>query len=274
MPAELSGEIAASEFSAPAGDDLSDIRRLYRKYRAEAANDPALDRRLVERVLRRAREIVRHPSRPQLIESALFEEYPQCDLDLEVSLENDPKLQDSRQLRVERLVERPFSCVLMLDCSSSMAGDKHLLASIAVAVVLLKMPERSALITFAGQAKTIKAIEQREPIERTVLNFLNVRPRGFTNVAAGLVLGLSQSRRCKRKVALLVSDGRTTEGEDPLDIAGQFDALGVLHLQGSGSDLRSSQMIAQRGRGLCIEVERFEDLPKKTYEALRLLGRL
>ena len=53
----------------------------------------------------------------------------------------------------------------------------------------------------------------------------------------------------------------------------QFDFLVVLHLCGAGSDLEASQEIAQAGKGVCLQVEKFEDLPQRLYESLRMLSR-
>jgi hypothetical protein len=77
-----------------------------------------------------------------------------------------------------------------------------------------------------------------------------------------------------RKVGLIATDGRSTEGADPMEVARQFDFLLVLHLHGPGSHLEASKEMAQHGGGLCLEVERFEELPRRLYDALRFLARM
>ncbi len=273
MPPELAemNQISDASGSHTWGDDFSEIRKLYRKVVESARSEPELDRRLVEKILEHARQVIRHPSRPRTTESVPFVENLEGELDLEESLENDPKLKDVSDLRVEISFEKKTQCVAMLDCSSSMSGDKHLLASIAVAVMLLEVPESSSLITFASGATVIKSSQSSQTLAATLLKFLRVKPRGFTNIGKGLEFGLKQSM--KKRIGLLASDGRTTEGEDPIEIARRFDSLVVLHLHGSGSDLAASQRIAQSGHGYCLEVERFEELPRRLYEALRVMVR-
>lgn len=274
MPPELvaSQGDETSEGGGTWGDDWSEIRRLHRKTLESNTPDPETDRRLVESVLGRARQVIAHPTRPLVSDILPFEDHPQSDFELEASFENDPTLNDSKELMVEVSREKPTYCVAMLDCSSSMSGDKHLLASIAVAVMLLELPETSSLITFASDTNVIKGTNSSQSVEETVLKFLKVRPRGFTNIGKGLDRGLRMQN--KKRVGLLASDGRTTEGEDPFEVAKKFDSLVVLHLHGSGSDIESSRQIASRGRGTCIEVEKYEDLPRKMYEALRVLARM
>jgi hypothetical protein len=159
-----------------------------------------------------------------------------------------------------------------------MSGDKHLLASIAVAVLLLEVPSRdTSLIVFASDSQRIKDLLVEEQAQTTILKFLRSKPRGFTNIAKGLEEGLGQLNRLggqKRKVGLIATDGRTTEGKDPLDVARKYDFLVVLHLHGPGSHLEASKEIAEKGHGICLEVETFEELPRRLYDALRLLARL
>ncbi|MBI1861487.1 MAG: VWA domain-containing protein [Deltaproteobacteria bacterium] len=272
MPPELAASHGDTPEAGAWGDDWSQVRRLHRKALESSFQDPETDKKLVEAVLKRARQVIAHPTRPKKVEILPFEEFPQDEFELEQSFENDPTLNDSKEMVVEVESDKPTYCVAMLDSSSSMSGDKHLLASIAVAVMLLELPETSSLVTFASDANVIKGVDSNQTVEETVLKFLKVRPRGFTNIGRGLETGLRQKYR--KRVGLLASDGRTTEGEDPFEIAKKFDSLIVLHLHGSGSDIESSRQIAQKGHGTCVEVERYEDLPRKMYDALRLLARM
>ncbi len=225
-----------------------------------------------------ARRVVAHPSRPMLAQLKSFQENPFGELALEETLEDNPSLSVEEELLISESVEKPFSCVTLLDASASMSGDKHLLASIAVAVLLLEVPPKdTSLVVFSSTSKTIKRLRVEESREDTILRFLKVQPKGFTNIYAGLDEGLKQfkTRGARgRKVGLIATDGRSTEGGDPLEAASKYDFLVVLHLHGPGSHLEASQEIAQKGHGICLEVERFEELPQRLYEAVRLLSRL
>lgn len=252
------------------------LRQLYfRRLRSEGNSDK-LDRELVRLVLEHAKRVIAHPSKPtyQKLESYLAR--PMAEIAMEETLEESPLLQEPAEFLVETQWEKRFSCSAILDCSSSMSGDKHLLASIAVAVLLLEVPARdSSLVVFASEANTIKSMGSEEPAEMTVLKFLRAQPRGFTNIAKGLEVGLAEARKTNglRRVGLMATDGRSTEGGDPSAFAKLFDFLVVLHLHGPGSYLESSQQLAHEGNGVCLEVETFEELPRRLYDALRWIAR-
>jgi len=256
------------------------MRRLYFQRQRDEVKDERWDRELVKLVLDHAKQVIAHPSRPTYHRLENYLRSPFGELAIEESLEEDPFLEQPEALLVEVSEEKPFTCVAMLDMSSSMSGEKHLLASIAVAVLLLEVAsEDSALTTFASDAREIKRLGVEEPVETTILRFLKHHPRGFTNIARGLEMGMKEFSRGRfpqgrRKVGLLVSDGRATEGGDPIEVARQFDFLLVLHLHGPGSHIEGSREMASEGNGICLEVERFEELPRRLYEAVRMLGRL
>ena len=198
------------------------------------------------------------------------------EIEIEETLE-ESVVDFEENLLVSRTIEKPFSVVAMLDTSSSMAGEKHLLASIAVAVLLLKVrSEHQGLVVFSSKAKTIKTMGVAKSIESTVLEFLKTKSRGFTNIAEGLQEGYLQTLRGRtpKTMGLLVSDGRATEGKEPIPFARKFDSLSVIHLHGPGSYLEGSKAMSEAGRGLCVEVEELFELPRAMYEALRWMSRL
>lgn len=253
------------------------MRELYFRRVQGAERSEEEDKQLVWLILEHARQIIAHPAKPLERRLEEWTRAPFAELALDETLEEDPMLTDEKSILVEEQREKRFSCAAMLDCSSSMSGDKHLLACIAVAVLLLEVPSaHNALSVFASDAKTVKGLESQESAEATVLRFLKTRPKGFTNIHAGLAEGLAQYRRAgthRRKVGLLASDGRSTEGPDAVEIARQYDFLVVLHLHGPGSLLEASEAIAEAGNGICLEVRAFEELPRRLYDALRLIAR-
>ena len=253
------------------------LRILYSAWVRQEGRSAEDDRALVRLVMDRAREIVAHPSRPTRTSLEPFPRFPQGELALEESLEESPVLREPDDYLVERVDEKPFPCIAMVDLSSSMAGDKHLLASVAIAVLMLETPPRDcALTAFSSQSTTLKAMRDSQGPEGSVLRFLRAVPRGFTNLRAGLEAGLKEyarGGRDRRRVGLLVTDGRATEGGDPMEVARRFDFLVVMHLHGPGSDVRGSRDLAAAGAGVCLEVERFEDLPRRVYDAVRYIAR-
>jgi len=249
---------------------------LYQERKTNPQETEKLDRSLVRHVLDQAKRVVAHPSKPRQKKIQSFKDNPTGDIEIEESLEESPVLSEPDDLKVETQVDIPISLVAILDSSSSMSGEKHLLASIAVAVLTLKLPAPSySVVVFASDAKSIKKMKAIETPEKTILNFLKSQPRGFTNIQKGLEQGLKElkSSTAKKRIGLIATDGRTTEGKDPMDTAKQYDFLVVLHLHGPGSHLESSQLLASHGHGICLEVEKFEDLPKRLYDSLRLIAR-
>jgi Mg-chelatase subunit ChlD len=236
----------------PDGKKTEFMRQLYFKRLHSTTQDEKTDKALVRLILDQAKLVIAHPARPtkRVIES--FNVRPFSDLAIEETLEENPVIQDPEHLLVEHTEEKPFSCVVILDTSSSMSGEKHLLASIAVAVLVLKVPSVDhSLVVFSSEAKTIKKFGVQEKPENTILRFLKSQPRGFTNLSLGLKEGMKQLQsltRNKRKIGMIATDGRTTEGGDPLEFARQFDFLLVLHLSGAGSDKEASNQLAQAGK--------------------------
>lgn len=265
-----------SEGAAGSGLDNDKLRQIY--FERVQSGDSKWDRELVSLVLDRAKRVISHPSRPQLRKLENFITNPFGELSLEETLEENPLFSNPEDYLVEEVIEKPFSCVMMLDISSSMNGEKHLLASIAVAVLLLEVrPPDASVVLFSSKAQSIKSLLSQERVEDTVLKFLKSRPRGFTNIRLGLEQGLKQYEgrsTGKRKVGLLASDGRSTEGGDVLEIARRYDFLVVLHLHGAGSHIDASREIAAAGNGVCLEVEEFSELPKRLYDAIKLLARM
>lgn len=281
MPPELAGilDVQGSAEESQTSPNLTEwMKGLYFQRSHLGGDDGKLNGEIVNLIIDHARRVISHPSRPMEMVLEDFSRVPQGELALEETLEENPFLSVQEPFLVEVNRERPFSCVAMLDSSSSMAGDKHLLSSVAVAVLFLKAdPRLTSLVLFSSKAKAIKRMGADEKVENTLLRFLKHSPRGFTNITAGLEEGLKQfdTKALRgRKVGILASDGRATEGGDPLEAARKFDFLVVLHLHGPGSHIETSRELAQAGNGICLEVEKFEELPNRLYDALRLLARL
>ncbi len=267
---------AALESALPPFAVRENLRALYFSTLSESPDLLPTDSLLVRLVLDEARRTLKHLSRPYQKHVESFETHPLDEISLEDSFELNPFLDSASALRVTTSVPKEWSCVVMVDCSSSMSGEKHLLASIAVAVALLQVPPRDvSVVVFHSSALVVKKMGEATLAEKSVLDFLRSRPKGFTNIALGLTRGIEQaSLSAKRRVGLIATDGRHTEGKDPNDVARGFDFLAVLHLHGPGSSLEASQALATAGHGICLEVETFSHLPNQLNQALKRMSRL
>ncbi len=228
---------------------------------------------LAHEVVSLAKKIMLHPARPRIRKTEPMTQL-MGEIALEETLEENWRIEEPESIHIEWEEDKRIACCAMLDCSSSMAGQKHFLASIAAAVLLLELePRQSSLVLFSSDAKTIKPFQKQESIEQTLKEFLKTQPKGFTNIAKGLEEGRKELAHfpSSKKIGLLISDGRSTEGKDPELIAHQFHSLSVLHLHGPGSYLEGSQRLAMAGKGYCWEVEKMEQLPKKLYDSIRFL---
>ncbi|NBT57794.1 hypothetical protein EBT16_03320 [bacterium] len=155
------------------------MRQLYFKQLQTTQANPKTDEVLVSLILEHAKRIVAHPARPMRLRTAPFIEKPDADLAIEETLEESSWVDAPENLLVEYQEEKPFSCVVMLDTSSSMSGEKHLLASVAVAVLVLEVASAdSGVIVFSSDSKEIKKLGTVERPPETILRFLRHQPRG------------------------------------------------------------------------------------------------
>lgn len=281
LPPELAGqeEFEGMGGKVPSQDDWEKLRQLYLSRLGASHSDPKLDRELARQVLEQAKKVVAHVQRPVVRHLERLSQLSDGDLSIEDSLEENAEVFSMGDISpedvwVESQRDRKFGCTLVLDCSSSMSGRKHLLACIAVAVLLLQVPkDQAGLVVFASEAMALKRPTDSQGAIDTILKFLRAKPKGFTNIAAGLELGLRVASTRPRSSVLLATDGRATEGKNAAEIASRFHSLSVLHLEGPGSDPESSRDLALAGRGKLIEVENFEELPRKLHSGLRWLSR-
>ena len=252
------------------------MREVYFTNLARKKPDPEEEQRLVDLVFESAKRIVVHPSRPRYRKLTQWQAGGTGEFAIEETLDENPTLLDWEQIYLENQEERQPVFHGLLDCSSSMSGEKHLLASIAVAVMLLDSPPAGiSLFTFANESRLIRQLGHTESIRETLLRFLRHRPKGFTNIRAGLEAAWKEHQRLggrRRCVGLLASDGRSTEGGDPLEVAKYFDTLVVLHMQGPGSSIEASRELAAAGNGWCLEVKELSELPHRLYDALRAVA--
>jgi uncharacterized protein with von Willebrand factor type A (vWA) domain len=197
------------------------------------------------------------------------------DLDLEGSLEADPLLQHPENLQVLRQLPLIVEVVAILDTSLSMTGEKLALMAVAVAILKLKL-ENLSVVVFDTEAQRLSRVGEQISIRTLLRRILEVPAQGFTNIEAGLQVGASELRRSRERerVGILLTDGVSNVGGNPVFSAARFPKLHVIHLgdyQPQGA--RCCKAMANAGRGRLYRATRYADLPGVVRRAVRELFR-
>jgi Mg-chelatase subunit ChlD len=263
---ELSGWVIAENLSATSGE----------------IQDPALRgfalKLAARAVLRKAFQLV-GPVRMsrRLIREVMAEPF-RGDLDEEETLENlmGKRFPDPEDWISSRREVRRTQVVLMMDTSLSMSGKNLALAAVAAAVLAFKVkPEDLAVIAFESSAHVLTRLGERDSVESVVEQVLSQPARGFTNLEDALAEGRTEMLRGdeRRTVGLLITDGVSTAGGDPVPLAADFPRLHVLLTEDYVMDEEICRRIARLGRGETFLVRGYADLPRRMLEVANKLLR-
>lgn len=238
----------------------------------------------VDAVVARARDLVRHAARPT---RTARDSWPAPgDLDLDATLEGldvgppDPGGDGALTwnppgIRVARTEPRDADVVAILDMSLSMNGEKIALIAVAAAILHLKL-DRVAVVSFDTLATTLVPLGARLDVREVVRRVLQVPAQGYTHISAGLEEGLEQLTRSRRKerVGLLLSDGISNVGTDPIQVAQRFPTLHVIQV---GRDVpqgrRACTGMARAGQGARWHAPTYLALPQVVRQVVRELFR-
>jgi MoxR-like ATPase/Mg-chelatase subunit ChlD len=167
-------------------------------------------------------------------------------------------------LWVHDRVPRRRGVVLILDISGSMRGARAIeSATAAAATALATAQDELAVIVFGADAVVLKHRAETVPAIELARRVLCLRPRGLTNLSAGLAAGLEQlsGMRSAVSVAVVMTDGVQNHGADVLPIARRFPRLDVLATTDSPWRLRHCRALADAGRGRSVSYEHLDQLP-------------
>jgi len=254
-----------------------DIRRLGN---LSTKDKKQLKKQAIKEILRRAYHVVGAVLKPEKTVSVDFQMYESIgrrgDIDVLSSAEeilmNGLKQEN---LRFEIRVEKERDVLVMMDASLSMRGEKLALLSVAAAVVALCVPEQKlSFFGFDSQIRKIKFFSEPMPVEKIVEKILELPAGGFTNLELALKETLSElSLRHKDHAnVILISDGKYTEGKDPLYLASYFKHLHCLKI---GRDQGGRELLLDlvlHGSGHFFETRSEKDIPKALYKAIRALN--
>jgi Mg-chelatase subunit ChlD len=179
---------------------------------------------------------------------------------------------DASDLIIESNLPRKTACVMMLDTSMSMSGDKLAIATASLGVMAFKLKSiRYGVIVFDDVARPLKRLDQRVAIESLVGELLDMTARGYTNLEVGLRAGLFELNSCKakEKVGVIVTDGNYTAGKDPSEIAAEYPKLFVIMIKSHDSKPEVCKRIASLGKGKLVAVDSFEEVPSILRSLLR-----
>ncbi|MDH4144707.1 MAG: VWA domain-containing protein [Acidimicrobiia bacterium] len=177
------------------------------------------------------------------------------DIDVDASLEalvrsrslGEPPALD--ELTVAEWGRHQTAICLVVDRSGSMGGDRLTTAAIAAAACAWRSPQDWSMLAFSNRALVLKGQREHRPVEAVVDDVLLLRGFGTTDVSLALRTAAAQLSLANagRRLCILLSDCRPTEGEDPALAAAMLDELVIVAPAGDTEDaaLLASQVGAR-----------------------------
>lgn len=261
----------------PQKDEAWDLASRYRDIQRFGYLEPKQKKEMSERaiqgVIERAHESLGPIQKPYRYLNATQDEvemsggvYHSPELDIEETLMNpqEPVFQVK--------AERDHGLVLVLDTSLSMKGEKLALLGATVAAVALSIPSPAlAILGFDSEIHEIKKFNEEVSLHDCVERVLSIPPGGFTNISKGLTIAREwiQSARFQQARVILISDGRYTEGIDPVDIAKLLPFVYPVKIGKEPYGREVMRSIADTGLGSFMEVREMKDLPMQLLQAIR-----
>ncbi len=168
--------------------------------------------------------------------------------------------------------EKDHGIVLLLDTSLSMKGEKLALLAVTVAAVVESVPSQAlCVLGFDSEIHSIKEFGEAIPAVVAIERVLQIPPGGFTNIERAFKTARKRIEESKFPLArvILVSDGRYTEGKNPVEEARNFRFVYPVKLGKDPSGRTVMREIADTGQGRFAEVREMKDLPRFLLNAVR-----
>ena len=182
---------------------------------------------------------------------------------------------EASDLIIESKVPRKMACIMMIDTSLSMSGDKMAMATASLGVLAYKLKSIDySIIVFDSVARVMKQLDQKVAVETLVSDLLDVPVMGFTNIEDALRTGIRElnSAVVKDKVGIMITDGNYTAGKDPRELATQYPRLFVIMIKSHDSKPQLCKEMAALGKGKVLAVDTFEEIPRVLRDLLRDLA--
>jgi uncharacterized protein with von Willebrand factor type A (vWA) domain len=134
-----------------------------------------------------------------------------------------------------------------VDASGSMSGGRLATAAVTAAACSWRAPAEYAVVSFARSVTVHRAIVGNTAPGEVVNRLLGLRGHGLTAVATALRQASEQlaTARAARRVTVLLSDCRATDGEDPVAAAAAQEELLILAPADDSAEAR--QLAADSG---------------------------
>ncbi len=190
-----------------------------------------------------------------------------AELDIEETLTQWSELMYQVRMPVHR------GLVLLLDTSLSMKGEKLAFLAVTVAAVALSVPnETLAVLGFDSETHTIKPFcDPNGQVLDWISNVMRIPPGGFTHIERGLTAArkwIEDSPFPQARI-ILVSDGRYTEGKDPVRVAAGQSFIHAIKIGKEPQGRSVMRAIADQTGGHFHEVREMRDLPQVLLAAIR-----
>jgi len=182
---------------------------------------------------------------------------------------------DASDLIIESKHPRKMACVMMIDASLSMSGDKLGMATASLGVLAYKLKSIDyGVIVFESVARVIKQLDQKAAVEALVGDLLDVPAMGLTNIEDALRTGIRElsSTMVKDKVGIMITDGNYTAGRDPRELAARYPKLFIIMIKSHDSKPELCEEMAALGKGKVMAVDTFEEIPSILRNLLRDLA--
>ena len=190
------------------------------------------------------------------------------DLDVDATLQ---RTDGRRPMHAQDFLVRRWSgaeraICLLIDRSGSMTGKAVAMASVGAASVLVASGERAdcSVLAFARDTIVLQEQGRRRPTDLLIGEILSLRGKGVTDLALALrgarrQLGQASARE---RVAVVLSDAMSTEGDDPVRALRGLDRLHVLGTSSEEESIEAGAALARRGGGRYRTCTSISQLPR------------
>lgn len=198
------------------------------------------------------------------------------DVDLDASLERVAAARrQGRPASLDDLTvlgwRRPGTALcLLVDRSGSMRGDRLATAAIAAAAVLYRNGHDCSVVAFSDTAVVVRSQEGDRVADDVVGDLLRLRGHGVTDVGLALRTAAAQLGRSTagRRIALLLSDCRSTSGDDPTPDAAALAGVAELAVIAPEGDTADAEALAAAAGARCVTVAGPSSIPAAIELAL------